>query len=424
MGEFREAVVDAVSVMANGLRLIARHWPVLLAIFLFGSAVRNGVLWGAVSLSKHHSTLAGFLLPLAPLATLTAIILMLRTVSASLSHASFTGETAGTEAGGPRARTYLALLASTLVPFLAVYAAQGYLKADVRLFVNAATYDEIFANAGAFYGKSANAERAIVASGTLLFGIVIVALVLRFLLDKLDLPQKHFAWGLVAAYVEVFWLFLVARQVTNYQDDVWGWVKDRRFVHWVEDRWAWIVDVVGPIGHPLQSVMHGIGNLLTDADSIVIIPIAWLTVGAVALGHQIGAPQREKRPTRWHPHIQRVPARVRKWSDEATSGIRGRFTGLGDGVRLLLVGGIVPMMLFCLVFIVARKAGYLAAELWRLIVGPQSRDYALAFSPYFDILSTAVYSLLLVGLLGAAIDRIIKHRDERQASAASTVVDA
>lgn len=406
--------------MVNGLRLIARHWPVLLAIFLFGSAVRNGMLWAAVSLSKHHSTLAGFLLPFAPLATLTAIILMLRTVSPSLSHASFTGEGTATEGQSPGAKTYLALLASTLVPFLAVYAAQGYLKDDIRLFVNAATYDEIFGSAGAFYGQSANTSRAVVASGTLLVGIVVVALVLRWLLDKFDLPQRHFGWGLIAAYVEVFWLFLIARQITNYQDRVWDWVKDRRFVDWVEHRWADVIDLVGPIGHPLQSVMHGIGNLLTDADSILIIPIAWLTVGAVALGQQIGAPPREKRPSRWQPHLQRVPARVRQWSGEATSGIRGRFTGLGDGVRLLVVGGLVPMMLFCLVFVVARKAGYFAAQLWRIVVGPQQRDYALAFSPYFDIFSTAVYSLLLVGLLGAAIDRIIKHRDERQAAAPVT----
>lgn len=421
MGEIRSAFVDAFSVMANGLRLIARHWPVLLAIFLFGSAVRNGTLWAAVSLSKHHSTLAGFLLPFAPLATLTAIVLMLRTVSPSLAHASFTGDVAASRAATPRARTYLNLLASTLVPFLAVYAAQGYLKEDVRLFINAATYDEIFGNAAAFYGKSVNTSRAVVASGAVLIGIVVIALIVRFLLDKFDLPQRHFGWGLLAAYVEVFWLFLVARQVTDYQDKVWDWIGDRRFVDWIEHRWADVIDLVGPIGHPLQSIMHGIGNVLTDADSILIIPVAWLTVGAVALGHQIGAPERERRPSRWQPHIERVPARVRRWSGEATSGIRGRFTGLGNGIRLLIVGGLVPMMLFCLVFVVARKAGYLAAELWRFAVGPQSRDHALAFSPYFDILSTAVYSLLLVGLLGAAIDRIIKRRDERQAEATTAV---
>ena len=105
--------------------------------------MRNGVLWASVELSDSHHTLAGLLLPLAPMATLTAIILMLRHVAMSLPWASF-GD--GVEDQRASAR-YLGLLASTLIPFLTVYAAQGYLKEDLRAFVNAAIYDEIFGQA-------------------------------------------------------------------------------------------------------------------------------------------------------------------------------------------------------------------------------------------------------------------------------------
>ena len=412
MGSLRGALGDALAVVINGLRLVARHAPTLLVIYLFGSTVRNGVLWASVEVSADHATLAGFMLPLAPMATLTAIILMLRVVSTSLSSASFGGDE-GT--AGPTT-PWLGLLASTLIPFLTVYAAQGYLKEDVRRFVNAAAYDEIFGSAGAFYGDRANTGRTIIADGTLMVGIVVVALVLRFALDKLDLPSRHASWGIVAAYVEVLWLFLIARQFTNYQDRVWSWVTDRRFVAWVEDRWATLTDAVGPIGEPLRSVAHWLGDVIGDADGIVVIPIAWLTVGAVALGRRVDVPRPPRQPSPLLRPVARIPAPVRRLGAEATADLRGRFRGLGDGLRLIVVGGLVPMLLFCLVFIVATQSGVLVAELWRVVVGPLDRDTALAVSPYVDILADAVYSLLLVGLLGAAIDRVVKRRDELAAT--------
>ena len=416
MGNLRGALVDALAVIINGVQLVARHAPTLLVIYLFGSTVRNGVLWASVEVSARNPTVAGFMLPLAPMATLTAIILMLRVVSTSLSSATFGGEE------GPEATTtpWLGLLASTLIPFLTVYAAQGYLKEDIRLFVNAASYDEIFGSAGAFYGDSADTGRTIIADGALMVGIVVVALVLRFAIDKLDLPSRHTTWGLLAAYVEVLWLFLIARQFTNYQDRVWTWVTDRRFVAWIEDRWATLTDAVGPIGDPLRSVAHWAGDVIGDADGIVVIPIAWLTVGAVALGRRIDVPRPPKPTSPLLRPVARIPAPVRRIGAEATADLRGRFRGLGDGLRLIVIGGLVPMLLFCLVFIVASQSGVLVGELWRLVVGPLDRDTALAVSPYLDILADAVYSLLLVGLLGAAIDRVVRRRDEHLAAEATS----
>ncbi len=404
----RGAFVDAVSVVVVGLRLALSHLPTLLAIFLTGAAVRNGVLWTSVELSDDHSTLAGFLLPLAPMATLTAIVLMLRQVARSLSWASFG---AGVDQPG-RVGPYLGLLSSALIPFLTVYAAQGYLREDLRAFVNAAAYDELRLSAGAIYGERADVDRYFIASGALLVGIVAVAMVLRFLIGRFDLPARHVSWGLLAAYIEVIWLFLLASQFTRYQNGIWEWIMERRFVEWVHDRWTSIIDVVGPLGRPLQAVADGLGNVLSDADAVLIIPIAWLTVGAVALGQKIETPTERRRRFIAEERLKRVPAAVRRVSHEATADIRGRFSGLGNGIRLLAIGGLLPMLLFCLVFIIARQAGNLVLELWRAIVGPMAADTAVAFAPYVTMLSDAVYSVLLVGLLAAAVDRVIRRRDE------------
>lgn len=413
MKGLRGALFDALSVIIDGVRLIWRHWPVLLTLYLFGAAGRGAVLWGAVAVSKHHSTLAGFMLPFAPLCSLTALILMLRAVSGSLRSAAFEVD----DAQGRRTDSRLALLAGTLIPFLTVYAAQGYLKDDLQRFVNEATYSELFGNAGAFYGEKADTDRAIMATGTLLAGIVIVALVLRYLLNRFDLPEKSRPVAFVAAYVEVLWLFMLAGAFTNYKDTAWDWVKSRTFVGWCGDRWSWFTNALGPIGRPVDDAVQWAWSVFGEVNAIVVIPIAWLTVGAVVYGRQLAAPERVRTsdPTRWQQRVARVPAPVRRIGHEATSDMRRRFTSLGGGLRLLALGGLVPMMLFCLVFYFARETQVAVSELVRLLVGPQQRDTALAFFPHRDLISTAAYTLVLVGLLAAAVDRILVRRDQREA---------
>ncbi|MET0931108.1 MAG: hypothetical protein ABWX74_16425 [Aeromicrobium sp.] len=409
MTTIRGALTDAISVVLIGLRLVISHLPTLLAIYLSGAAVRNGVIWASVELSADHRTMAGFLLPLAPMATLTAIILMLRHVSAGLSWASFGAGVETTRQGG----RYLSLLSSALIPFLTVYAAQGYLKEDLDQFVNEASYDELYGNAATLYGERGDTSRAFIADGELLLGIIVLALVLRFLIGRFDLPARHVTWGMAAAYVEIIWMILVARELIRYQDGLWSWITERRFVDWVEDRWDRLIDIVGPLGRPLQAVADGLGNVLTDADTVLIIPIAWLTVGAIALGQKIETPEQQRRRFIAEDRVKRVPRVVRRVGHEATADIRGRFSGLSNGVRMIALGGLLPMLLFCIVFLVAREAGNLSAVLWRAAFGPVKRDDALAFVPYLDVIATGAYTLVLVGLLAAAIDRIIRRRSEQ-----------
>lgn len=408
MNSVRGALVDAISVVLSGLRLSLVNLPTLLAIFLAGAGVRNGVLWASVELSDSHRTLAGLLLPLAPMATLTAIILMLRHVAAVLPWATFADGVDDQR----RSSRYLGLLASTLIPFLTVYAAQGYLKEDLRAFVNAAAYDEIFGSAAAFYGERGDVNRTIIADGALMVGLVVLALALRFGINRFDLPAKNVGFGVIAAYVEVLWLFLLANQLTRYQTRIWDWVLERRTIDWVQDRWSSLLDAVGPFAAPLQSVATWAGSLFSDANAVVLIPIAWLTVGAVALGQRIEAPPRKPAESRWTTSVKRVPGVVRRVGSEATADVRGRFSGLANGLRLLAIGGLLPMLLFCLVFVIARQAGSLTVELWRFVVGPTSRDDAIAFGAYLDLLRDGVYTVALVGLLAAAIDRIVRRRDE------------
>ncbi|MDO9379599.1 MAG: hypothetical protein Q7T56_12190 [Nocardioidaceae bacterium] len=415
MSGTRAALRDAVAVVLEGLALCGRHLPVLLCLFLAGAAVRNGALWAAVELSGVNGTLGGFVLPLAPLGSLTALILMLRVAGSSLQHTTAPEQ----DRTGRRSARYLPLLASTLVPFLAVYAAQGYLRADAREYVNAATNDELALSARAFYGVASDVDRTSIGQGAFLVGLVVVALALRFGIDRFDLASRSSGFGLLAAYVEVLWLLVLATQLSNYQERVWAWVGDRTVVDWVQDRWEGVLSVVGPLAEPLAAVAGAVGGFLGSADAVVILPVAWLTVGAVVLGQRLDAPERERRARPWTRHVERVPTRVRGWGHEVTADFRGRFEGFFSGLRLLVVGGLVPMLLFCVVFLLSRQAGWLVGEVVRLVTGPQEQSTGLAFAPWVDVATSAAETVLLVGLLAAAIDRVVGRARRREDDAQS-----
>jgi hypothetical protein len=430
MGEIREVLRDAIAVVWNGFRLVGAHWPVLATIFLLGAAGRYGFLWLAVTLSESHSTIAGLIVPLAPLSTLVSIIVMLLVVSRSLtSLVADTGEPAPGTA--PRTDGWLGVLAGALLPFLTVYAAQGLLKSDVRAYVNEATYDELYGNAGAFYGESANLDRTAIATGWLLVAIIVIALVLRLLFDRFNLPARNRPLAFGAAYVETLWIVTLGVTFTRFQDRIWQWITERRFVHWMQDRWADLIEILGPVGDPVATVAGWISTFIDNADDVVLVPLAWLTVAAVVFGGSIAPPPPKgaSRFSRVRPIAavgSRTPAVVKRWAQEATSGFRGRFSGLRDGFRVLALGGLVPMVTFCLVFVIADQANAVVSELGRFLLGPRSRDTALAFSPWEDIIASTLEYVILAGLLAAAIDRILtnQRRWAQESAAASQPPEA
>ena len=80
----REAVDALCEVLLDGVRLLARHWPALVGWFLVGAIARRGFMWLAVWLADINRTAGVLVLPLAPIATLLSLVMMLRTVAPSL----------------------------------------------------------------------------------------------------------------------------------------------------------------------------------------------------------------------------------------------------------------------------------------------------------------------------------------------------
>jgi hypothetical protein len=404
----RDAVTGMFTVVAAGTRLWLRHWPVLLTIALLGGAARMGAIWAATVISNQQNTLGMLVLVLAPLGSVTAIVLMLYSLRSSLPHiASVAAATGPEDPLRHRERRLIDVLAAVLVPFLAVYASYGLLKEDTDRFINAAVADEFLANGDLFYnpGNAIDTDRFVFATGWLAVAIVLGALVLRFGLAKLEGVRSWIGLSFLGAYVEVLWLTTLAAHFTIYQDAVWDWVESRRgtdiFVGW----WLNLLDRIGPAADPVDFVTDWLFGVLGNFDAIVVVPVAWLTVGAVVYGHKLVPPP--ELPQREFRIVAKVPKPVRRWGSELIADLRERFTSLFGGLRQLAVAGLAPMLIFGLAFLASARLEDGLNLLARALIGPQELDTWLAFSPHVATVTRAIGLTVTMCLLAAAVDRVL-----------------
>ncbi len=418
--ELRGSVLDGALVVVDALRLLARHWPALLSIFLLGLAVRNAAMWAAVLLGREHPVLASLLVPVAPLAMVISLVLMLRVAGSSTLWTHARSPAPDVPARVAR-RERLALLASALVPFLTVYALQGYLDADRDQFINESYADE-FASDSLFGGGGID-DRTLLTVTTWQVGLVVGALLLRGVMDRLDLARRHTAWAFLAALVEVTWLTWLAALLTSRWRDAGGWLGDRVALSAVAETWQRLTGALGPLTAPVRAVGDVLVGIVTGISDIVVTPVAWLTVGAVVLAgglqesrrariedHRVVVRARERVGARLHQRLGHL-AGHRAWRPERVTDLLGRrFEDLVAGVRTLAHAGLVPVLTFSLVLGLAQLAEWGAGLLLRALVGPRDPDTMVAFSPYLEVATRGVYTVVIVVLVAAAVSRLLTRR--------------
>lgn len=407
--ETRAALTDGVLVVVDSGRLLVRHFPALLTVFLVGLACRNAALWAAVVVGRDHVVLASLLVPLAPLSMVIAFVVMLRIAGGAFS----------ADEGSLSTSRRLALLTSALVPFLTVYALTGQLTRDRNQYLNESFADEM--RNTVFDPDVGLAARSIATVDHLQLIMVVVFLTIRFVIDVLDLEERHTAWGLVQALVEVTWLTWLATYITRQWGSVKGWFGDLVAVTWAEDAWRSVTEWLGPLTDPLRAVGHLFADTLDGIGTIVATPLAWLAVGAVVIVG--GLPKNRRARPELPPTARRFQDRLTPGLTRLRSGRAGaktvellgrRFEGLADGLRILTHAGLLPVLTFCLVLPLARLAQWGTAETLRLAVGPRDPETMILFSRYPDIVLEAVYTLVVVVIVVAAVDRLLLRRKKER----------
>lgn len=390
--------------LKDGARVLIAHWPGLLLVFFAGKAVSGGLLWLAIEISSVSPVGGMLALPGASIAMLIALVLMLRSVIPSLPElqASLTGDTTG-----ERLRHDLTLAVQILIPFLAVYASHGMLREDLLTYVHSGTADEWLNQ-----GFAADFSRVTFGTETQVAAIVIIALVLRKVIAGFDLGGRHVGIAGFAGYLEALWLVTLASYFASSLGELREWAMSRVVTQWVIESFAKVIDVLGPVGETFNAVAGVVAALFFSMGVLVIVPVAWIAVGATIYGASLPAAKPLLTSEEVNERIKQIPNPVRRVVAEVTSPVVNPVTNTVKAIGRIAVAGLVPMVLLCILFAGTSQLRVLTVGVLRTLIGPHEEGFWVAALPYMDLFAQAVYITVMVALLAASVNAIILGQRE------------
>ncbi|MHC3000162.1 hypothetical protein OB08_13775 [Microbacterium sp. HJ5] len=333
-------------------RLLAAHWPALVAWYLAGTLGRYlGIeLAGFVG---GYSALGGMLLlPLPILAKLISVVAMFLVLRDGMVRL---GAIAPPPADrDERLRSFRDALLSSVLPFIAVYALLGFLVEDVAAYLDAALAVQ---SGREFAGLAESVETgvtvAVDTSGAVTelawepwtIAVIVLAFAGRWAWKRWQMRLPRWT-ALVATYLEALWIFLAAYFIGEALDQVTGWIESRQAMAWLADARAWIGGWFAPLGWAWDAV----GWVLGEVGALILVPLAWLTIAGVIYGQAVspeGVQWRGRLVEEARARYGSVPQRVRRRLGDIGSGVGSRFRPVWRAIVLMwrsgpiLIGGYV-----------------------------------------------------------------------------------
>lgn len=401
MNNLTDALRTTARVFVDGARVLLAHWPELIGLFLAGWAGRTGFLWLTTAVSNVSPTAALFVLPFAPLATLLSLVLMLRATAPTL--AAFRGVVEALSLR-ERWRDDLTVASQVLIPFLAVYATAGLLKEDAMVFVADANADEML-NAGL---SSTDFGRTVYAEGWALVALVLFALAARKVISLLELTKRHLAWSAVAVYIEVLWVMTLANAFARQLDELTAWVLSRRAIDGIVTWWEGVVAWLRSISSLMTAAVDAVAAFLGGLGTLVIVPVAWLAIGAAVFGASLKATAfRVETHDEVTRRLKAIPRPVRRVVSQAIEPLTTPVQNTVAAIAKVASAGILSMVLFCVVFYIASSLQTFVYLATRLAFGPGTDLRQYAMSPFMQLGGRLVYFVVALSLLAAAVNAIV-----------------
>ncbi|MFI8631463.1 hypothetical protein ACIGEP_02560 [Microbacterium sp. NPDC077663] len=396
-------------------RLLVRHWPALLAWYLAGTLGRYVGLEVAGYVGGYTALGGILLIPIAILAKLLGYVGMFLVLRDGMVRLGAIAPPP-TE---PRARrvAFRDAMLSSILPFIAVYAALGFLVEDVATYLDTALQvkigrDAMAAATGVDVDTSGAVDKLSWEPWTIL--VVVLAFAGRWAWNRWRdrLPR----WSsLAATYLEGLWVFLAAYFIGDALGQVSAWVQSRRAIAWIGD----LRETVGAWFAPLGWTWDAVATVIGAAAGLIGVPLAWLTVAGVIYGQAV-APQglqwRGRLVERARQRYGTVPQRLRRRLGDIGASVGARFQPIWRALVLMwrggpiLIGGYVlayVLLLFCqdyIDFAVTRLVGPQSpVEFWRswgaifLLVAP------LIIEPFRTVLIASTYDATVGALIGAPV---------------------
>jgi hypothetical protein len=398
-----------------GSRLLAAHWPALIAWYLAGTLGRYLSIQLA-GLVGGYSALGGILLlPLAILAKLVSLVAMFLVLRDGMPR--LTALDPAPVDRRERLRSFRDALLAAILPFIAVYAVLGFLRDDVAAYLQVALAvktDRLFAATveGATVDTSGAVDQLTWEPWTI--AVVVLAFAGRWAWKRWQssLPR----WTAVfAAYLEALWIFLAAYFIGEALQAVAGWVQSRQAIVWLGQVREWVGSLFAPLGWAWDAVDWLIGQ----AGAVLFVPLAWLTIAGVIYGRAVSPRAVQVRGAladRARTRYGSLPQRVRRRMGDVGSEIGGRLRPIWRAIVLMWRGGPVLIGTYVLLYALILLLGEAVRMGLTRLVGPQDfyEFWLVVGTPLFLVVPLVVEPLrtaLVASTYDATIGRLTDTPD-------------
>jgi hypothetical protein len=396
-----------IAVLRVGGQLLWRHWPALLALYLAGTLGRYVALEVAGFVGAYSAVAGALLFPLAILARLVALVAMLLVLRDGMVRLGVLAPVPSDRAD--RRRAFVDALLAGILPFVAFYAAWGYLREDAAAYfarlleVNTGLIADDILGGAERAGDGAVGELSL---GPVTIAIIAAAFAGRWLWKRYRsrLPKGFAA---IAVYLEVLWVYLSVTLIAEALGLVTAWVQDRQAMVWLADLREWVAAQLVPVAWVWDAVEWALG----EVGGIVLLPIAWLTIAGVIYGQAV-APQTARLggaiATRARARFDTLPSRLRARLRDIWSDLIARFQPIGRVLVLMWRAGPVLIGSYILLFTLLLALEALLELGITRVIGPQELNgFWMVNAPLVFLVVPLVIEPLRVVLVASAYDAVI-----------------
>ncbi|WP_350351161.1 hypothetical protein ABS642_17710 [Microbacterium sp. A8/3-1] len=403
-------------------RVLMRHWPALMAWYLAGVLVQYVIGQVAGFIGASSATLGFLVLPIGILARLISLVAMFLVLRDGLRNLQEVAPLP--EEPVERRRTFLSALLAGILPFFAVYWAQGLLREDVNAYSSRA----LEVRSGIIFTASVNGDAPVGDQDTVLnlpfnvwtVAIIVIAFAGRWAWSKWS--AKLSTWlSPVAVYFEVVWVFFSVILLGDLFDSIKAWVDSRAAMAFLEDLREQILNAVAP----LRWLWEAIGWVLTEAGPVLLAPLAWLTIAGVVFGQAIVAEKlrvENQLISRFRQHATVIPNPVVRRLKDLGGELGARFRPIGRAILLMWRAGPLLVASYALVYVVVKALeSYLSLGITRLIGPHEFLTWAIIL-PVVSIVPLLIIEPLRIAVISGAYDATLgrlRRRPQERADSAS-----
>ena len=402
------------------------HWPALLAWYLAGSLAHYWVTALAGFVGAYSSVGGLLILPFAVLARLISLVGMLLVLRDGLT--ALQSVVPVPESAAERRRSFLAALLASILPFFAVYAAQGLLRDDVQDYGLRAlqkTTEEIGATLGTdrTFDPGDNVLELSFNAWTVL--IIVLAFAARWAWGRWSsrVPRP---FALLAVYCEVVWVFFSLLLLKDLGDGVKAWIDARAAMAWLGEARAALAGWFPPF----VWIGDAIGWLIAQAGPVLLAPLAWLTVAGVVYGQAIVAEKlqiQHRLVAQMRERVARVPNPVMRRLRELGTELGSRFLPIWRAILLMWRAGPVIVASYTVLYTIV-----IVAESWLRYgvsrwIGPHDVDLFWAvYWPVIFLIPPLIVEPVRFALVAGAYDAtfgMLRRAQEARTDAAAPVTE-